>query len=209
MKPTMKQILKAILTMPYYRNYQAVSGAVHNISNHEDAVEVLLLTFGLKLVERKVSWAERDAWLINPSLCDMAEGTFVAQPCGKNSNPDFIVMLNGRVYFLECKSVGGSTKAPMYNSGIPKEKYIYIFCAERYNKTTIYFGKDVLPPDEYKIMMECIAEHRKVDEKYNPRFKNDFGINHYTRPMVKHVRGTDYFDNPHRKRIEQGVLDAV
>ena len=28
-----------LLTMPYFRNYAATSGNVHNISNHESAVE--------------------------------------------------------------------------------------------------------------------------------------------------------------------------
>jgi len=33
-----RKITSDLLSMPYYKNYAAASGAVHNISNHEDAV---------------------------------------------------------------------------------------------------------------------------------------------------------------------------
>ena len=205
----MRKILLDIRQMPYYRNHQAVSGAVHNISSHEDAVKDVLLCHGLKQVDRKISKKERDAWLADPDSCDLTEGTFLFQPCGQNDSPDFIVKLKDRAYFLECKSVKGSTKAPMYNSGVPKTGYIYVFTAERYNETTIYFGEDVCPPEDYATFQELIEEHRKLDRKYNPKFTNNFGIQHYTRPMVKHVGGTNYFENEYREQIEQRVLDAV
>ena len=205
----MREILQEIRKMPYYRNFQAVSGAVHNISSHEDAVKDVLLSHGLKQIDRKVSKRERDAWLADPHSCDLAEGTILFQPCGQNDSPDFIVKVNNMAYFLECKSVKGSTKAPMYNSGVPKTGYIYIFTAERYDETTIYFGQDVCPPEDYDNFQELIEEHRKIDEEYNKRFTNNFGIQHYTRPMVKHVGGTDYFVNEYREQIEQGVLSAV
>ena len=205
-----KKVMTDVLKMPYYKNYAAASGAVHNIAKHEDAVETVLLKYGFsKSKRKKVRLKERDEWLEEASSCDMKDNTYVLQPCGKQQSPDFIVKEHGKVFFLECKSVKGQTKAPMYNSGVPKGKYIYIFCAERYNQTTIYFGKDVLPPKDYDLMMKIIKLHREIDEKYNPEFTNDFGINHYTRPMIKHVGGTDYFDNSRRERVEQGVLDAI
>ena len=205
----MRQILEDILKMPYYRNYQAISGACHNISKHEDAVKDIFVSHGLSEVVRKVPRATRDDWLSDPTSCDMENGTFVFQPCGKNDSPDFIVKLNGRAYFIECKSVKGASKAPMYNSGIPKSGYIYVFTAERYNETTIYFGKDVCPPQDYDKFQKLIEDHRKLDEQLNKIFINNFGLGHYTRPMVKHVGGTDYFVNDYREDIERGVLSAV
>ena len=209
----MRKILQEIRMMPYYRNHQAVSGAVHNISSHEDAVKDVLLSHGLKEVDRKISQNERNAWLADPYSCDLAEGTFLFQPCGPNANPDFIIKLDGKAYFLECKSVKGTSKAPMFNSAFPggplKGEYIYIFTAEKYNQTTIFFGRDICPPEDYDNWQELVNEHRKLDERYNKRFTNNFGIQHYTRPMVKHVGGTDYFVNEYREQIEQGVLSAV
>jgi hypothetical protein len=205
----MRKILEKILKMPYYRNHQAVSGAVHNISKHEDAVRDVFVAHGLYEVEGKIKRAQRDNWLDNPDSCDMDEGTFIFQPCGQNDSPDFIVKLHGKAYFIECKSVKGSTKAPMYNSGVPKAGYIYVFTSERYNETTIYFGEDVCPAEDYENFQKLIQEHRRLDEEYNSKFTNRFGIRHYTRPMVTHIGGTDYFRNPHRRKIEKGVLSAV
>ena len=39
--------------MPYYKNYAAVSGAVHNISHHEDAVRDILISEGITQYETK------------------------------------------------------------------------------------------------------------------------------------------------------------
>lgn len=205
----MKKIMRDILNMPYYRNHQAISGAVHNISNHEDAVRDIFFAHRLSEVPRKVGKEQRNQWLANPASCDMDNGTFVCQPCGKNDSPDFIVKLNNKAYFIECKSVKGGSKAPMYNSGIPKQGYIYVFTAERYNKTTIYFGEDVCPQKDYIIFQKLISEHRKLDDKYNSKFNNNYGLRHYTRPMVTHVGGSDYFANPDRQKIENGVISAV
>lgn len=193
--------------MPYYKNYAAASGAVHNISKHEDAVEDILEKQNFNKLERKVTKRERDLWLEDNTASDLPDNCYIPQPCGTHNSPDFIVKEGGKLYFLECKSVSKKTKAPMYNSGIPKHSYIYVFSAERYNKTTIYFGHNVVPPEDYKLFQECIDQHREIDEKYNQLFTNLFGIQHYTRPMIKHVGGTDYFDNPYRENIEQGVLD--
>jgi hypothetical protein len=205
----MKEILKDCLKMGYYKNYAATSGAVHNISKHEDAVEDILQNHNLSKQERKVTVKERDSWMDDGATSDLPNNCYIAQPCGPNNSPDFIVKMDDELYFLECKSVSNKTKSPMYNSGIPKPSYIYIFSAERYNTTTIFRGSDVVPEEDQKLFQECIAEHRRIDDRYNERFTNDYGIQHYTRPMLKHVGGTDYFKHDHRKEIEQGVLDFV
>jgi hypothetical protein len=204
-----KKVLEDCLKMSYYKNYAATSGAVHNISKHEDAVEDIIQKYNFNKLERKVTKDERDLWMEDSTACDLPDNCYVTQPCGTHNSPDFIVKENGKLYFLECKSVSKKTKAPMYNGGIPKSSYIYIFSAERYDKTTIYFGHNVLPPEDYSLLQECIAKHREIDKKYNKLFTNLFGIRHYTRPMLTHIGGTDYFDNPYRKEIEQGVIDFV
>ena len=48
----MKEILEDILTMPYYKNYAAASGAVHNIAKHEDAVEDKFVKHGLSFFKK-------------------------------------------------------------------------------------------------------------------------------------------------------------
>ena len=44
--------------------------------------------------------------------------------------------LPGKTIDIECKSC--KKAHPVYNGGLPKPGVIYIFCSERYNKTTIF-----------------------------------------------------------------------
>ena len=51
--------------------------------------------------------------------------------------------------------------------------------------------------------------HPKVLEAANAAAARGANFAAVTRPMVKHVGGTDYFVNEYREQIEQGVLSAV
>jgi hypothetical protein len=204
------KFLEQVLQMPYYKNYAAASGKVHNIAKHEDATEDLLIQCGFtKHSKGGVSKQERDSWLEDPSLCTIPDGTYVSQPTGTHDSPDFIVKENGRAYFVECKSVSKQSKAPMYNSGIPKSEYIYIFSAEKYNETTVFYGSGVCPSSDYALIKELIEKHRELDEEYNKLMKSAYNIKHYTRPMIQHHSGVDYFTHPNRKLNEQKVIDNV
>ncbi len=205
----MRQVFEQILKMPYYKNYAAASGKVHNVANHEQAVEDILNLEGFQKVDRKVTKAARDEW-IQGATNDMENNTFVAQPCGTHNSPDFIIKHQDRLYFVECKSAAGSTSAPMYNSGIPNPGYIYVFSAQKYNGTTIYRGDDILPPAQYQRLKAHIENARRLDEELS--LNNSHGIGYYTRPMVTHAGGrrvTDYFTHPRRDELERRVLDSV
>ena len=217
----MFEVFKKILKTPYYRNYAAQSGAVHNVSKHEDAIEDCLLGCGFQedrpVGSRKNSGAisknTRDNWIENPSLCDMPLGSYMAQPCGTHNSPDFIVKdVDGNVYFLECKSVKGGT--PMYNSGIPKSEYVYILTSEKYNETTIFRGEDVLPSTSREMIEAHIAEARRRDKILEELLRSQgssHGIVYYTRPMIQHKggksMGNDYFVNDKRSVLENKVLE--
>ena len=92
----MEKIIKQILKMPYHQNYAARSGKVHNVANHEEAVEDILNQHNLSQVERKVKKSERDAWL-SGEVDDVADETYISQPCGTHDSPDFIVKTGVRV----------------------------------------------------------------------------------------------------------------
>lgn len=205
-----------IKNMPYYRNHQAVSGKVHNLASHEDAVEKALCKHGFKEHGAKLisSRQTRDRWLAgdyDEQFYNMPKNTFISQPCGKNNSPDFIVKDNrGIPFFLECKSAQGGT--PMYNSGIPKSKYIYILTSNKHNSTTIYLGQDCISTEEQRLLKELIEEHRRIDEEFNKRFNNEHGLSHYTRPMLTHKGSglkTDYFKNKKRIDNEENVLKFI
>jgi hypothetical protein len=213
-RSTMRKILEDILKMPYFKNYAACSGKVHNVAKHEDAVEDIFLSHGLNHLQKGgIKQQQRDAWLKGADHSDVPNDTFMSQPCGTHNSPDFIVKTNNKLFFLECKSASKGTTAPMYNSGIPKEEYIYVFCAEKYNKTTIFMGRDVLPSKEEQLIQRHIAEARKRDEILNALLENNHhGISYYTRPMICHKGGhgkTNYFTHNKRQPLERSVLEGV
>lgn len=202
--------LQQIIQMPYYKNHAAASGKVHNIAKHEDAVEDILISNGFKKHSKGgVSVKNREAWMEDHTKCEIPDNSYITQPCGTHNSPDFIVKAGGRIYFLECKSVSKQSKTPMYNSGIPKSEYIYIFSAEKYNETTIFYGSDVCPSSDYALIKELIDKHRELDEKYNKLLKSSYNIKHYTRPMIQHHGGVDYFTHPNRKLNEQRIINNV
>ena len=201
----MRAIIEDILTLPYYKNYAAASGAVHNVAKHEDAVEGVLIKHGLPKITRD----EYEAGAVG----------FVDQPNGTHNAPDFWVReAPGQHHDLECKSVKGkSNAAPMFNSGIPKPDMIYVFCCERYDETTVFFGRDIMDTHIKSMMEEHIAKRREEDAAFNLMLRENRAVTEapiewYTRPMMVHKggddAGADYFKNTHRHTREQNVLNS-
>lgn len=227
------KIMKECLDMPYYRNYQAVSGKAHNSANHEKAVERVLIENNYKESNvlkkydtKKKKWicdkgkVNRDLWLkgeMTKEYYELESNSYISQPCGQNDSPDFIIKdENGELFFLECKSAKGGT--PMYNSGVPKSKYIYIFASGKHDDTTVYMGEDCLPPEVAQKIEEHISEARKRDEVINEilarhEVVNDYNISYYTRPMLQHTggikKGNDYFINENRVINEANVFAFI
>lgn len=208
----MTSILRSILEMPYYKNYAATSGKVHNTAKHEDAIESVIMNYGLKKASRKVPQKLRDEWVSDPysEREDMEEGTYISQPCGSHQSPDFFVKIDGRKFALECKS--SKTPSPMYNSGIPKSGYIYVFTSKKYNKTTCFLGQHILSKEEKKLIDEHVEEARERDLELRSKLENSHGIHYYTRPMIIHggdKEMTDYFLNENKEILEKRVLEWV
>jgi hypothetical protein len=202
--------------MEYYKNYASASGAVHNISCHEDAVEDLLLLHGLsdQYRDRRITVKQREAWLKDPYSCDLPDNTYIAQPCGTHNSPDFIIKLNGRAYFIECKS--SKQAYPTYNSGLPKDSYIYIFCSKKYDATTVYFGKDIVSRQQRAAIDQHLPRLDALVAELNSLLADcdihERGLALYPRAMWNQKGGgcyTDYFSHPSRVECEQGVLSAV
>ena len=203
--------LKQIQKMPYYQNYAAASGAVHNVAKHEDAVEDIFVQNNFQKVERSIPKEQRNEWLKDNSLCDLEDGTFVSQPCGTHESPDFILKSSGKVFFIECKSAK-TRRYPTYNSGVPKKEYLYVFSNKKLNETCIFMGGDVLDEEHVDMINEHIAEARRRDEVFNRKMNSSHGVSYYTRPMIIHKGGNsvyDYFANPLRESIEENILENI
>lgn len=186
-------------------------------SEHENNIKNILNSHGFRSSDIKMTKKEKELALENcgeSSFIDNFE--YVYQPCGKNNSPDFIVKQNDKLFFLECKTIDDGDK-PVYNGGLPHEKYIYIFSSGKYNETTIFYGYHVVTKkmrdvyEKYLFMIKSI-EKDFVNELENLGQDNPVGISYYVRSMYSHKgkQGkTNYFKNAERKRFEREVLDSV
>lgn len=220
MTETLITLSKAIFTdlnnMPYFRNYAAASGSVHNTSTHEKAVEHVLIKHGFKSWKpsgrEKITKDIYKSWIDTPSLASkMPSMTYVPQPCGTHDNPDFIIKFAENIVLgIECKSSDGTS--PLYNSGGIKGNYIYVFCSESVNRTTIYVGGDVMTREQQKLINELIEKQRAIEQEYNKKLQecdvNKRGVSYYTRPMIGQAGGgsfTNYFTHEKKDQCEKNV----
>jgi hypothetical protein len=142
---------------------------------------------------------------------NLKNGEFIFQPCGTQNSPDFIFRCDDENYYVECKSSKGY--APTYNSGLPKPEYIYVFCSDKYNETTIFRGCDVLNETKRKEYKSLIEELNKVVDNHRGHegWNDNRGFDFYMRPMHTQMggkkSGCDYFIHAERTMCESRVLE--
>lgn len=210
--------IKDILSLPYFKNECAVSGLVHNVARHEDALSNVFKKHGFLQSQMPDGIKREDAleWSSKPFLAHrIPNGTFIEQPFGTHNSPDFIVKVSNKlVLFIEAKSSTGTY--PLYNSGGVKENFLYVFCSQKTNQTTIYRGESVISIEQQRLIDEHIRDARKRDEELNQKLKeldiNHRGICYYTRPMINQSGGksyTDYFSHAQRKKAENDAIEWI
>lgn len=232
-------VIQDLFNMPYYKNYAACSGKVHNLANHESAIEDNLISHGYKRAQGEVgkrikkvvsegsdltkskdglnrSNVEeiRDAWISGDlEGCDLQDGEYICQPCGTHNSPDFLVRCDGKVFAIEAKS--SKAYSPTYNSGFPKDKYIYVFSNEKLDRTVVYMGSDVNGGQGASLLKEqMLSEIQAVVKKYNSQLKElmSTGLDYYVRDMWNHKGGkeiTNYFNEPRRTQWFQSVKEFI
>ena len=212
-RPSMKAVVNSFIKMPYFKNHAAASGAPHNFACHEEAIEDVLCSNGFTKVAFDIySKQIMKGWIEDVSDCPMEVGAFISQPCGIHDSPDFIVRVStDEVIGLEAKSSRGT--CPLYNSGGIKPNYLYVFCSEIMNQTTIYWGRDIITVEQQVIIDELIKQQRDLEKIANERLREidikHRGISYYTRPMIGQSGGreyTSYFNHANRQLCEENVL---
>jgi hypothetical protein len=215
---TVRRINEKFLAMPYYKNYAAASGLVHNIANHEDAVRDILISENLKKVVLKAGKSAILSWIEHPEQSTiMPTNSFIEQPSGPNGNPDFIIKFcDGTILALECKTTKTRNSPPVYNSGGVSANYYYVFSNEERNETITYMGYCIRTDEQQLEIDQYIAEARVRDELFNERLRaldvNKRGISWYTRPMIHQQGGekySNYFTHENKDRDAHSVIDYV
>jgi hypothetical protein len=155
---------------------------------------------------------------------NMPLGSFIAQPCGSNSFPDFLVRdFDGRFILIEAKSGkkqegkeqkdDATTGAPMWNDNLPKHGAIYVYSNEKNNKTTVAMGEDLIDKEVIEIRKEMDREKELLVEKFKARIraadKKRRGWDPSYRPQNFQSGGmefTDWFYHEDCAKCEQNVL---
>ena len=207
MKPNLHAFFKDAMKMEF-----AAGGYQH--SDHENETENILQKNGFKKSSlKKITKKQRDKALAGGDIPLLREGEYIAQPTNKNDSPDLIVRYKGKLYFLECKSSKGLH--PTYNGGRPKERYIYIFTSRNVNKTTIYYGRDVLNNEVRDLYDEFLLKNKENYKVFKSKLAlvdNSRGFDYYERHMYTQSGGaefTDYFTHKDRKLCETNVLNSI
>ena len=153
--------------MPYFVNEPDRSGKT--INGHEDAISIRFEEQGFKRLDNSYfpKLTKKQIEENNITIDGMPLGSFIEQPAGSQSFPDFLVRdFDDRFFLIEAKSNKNRT-CPMWNDNVPKQNAIYILSSGQLNKTTVFLGKDVITEDTYTLMEQQAKEIAKIVKKYN------------------------------------------
>jgi len=242
--------LAQIIKMPYFRNEASRSAKTKH--GHEDAIAKVLEDNGFTSNVEKLPKFKKEflnEWeKINFQPVDFLEektdkeyklksmkwqtkrfkhmkpGTYIQQPCGTHSFPDFLIRdFDGRFIVLEAKSGKkqdgkaqndeATTGAPMWNDNLPKHGAIYVYSNEKNNKTTVALGQDVIDKEVIKLRDDYDAEQKLLDQKYKKLVdeadKKNRGWRTKVRPQNFQGGGmekSDWFKHADRQPCEDNVL---
>lgn len=238
MSTQLQTAFKNILAMPHFANQHSAGTKRHD--SHEEALaevfttagftEDVHLTIGKNSKGRKIKVLKytklKKAALLKAIELDgndrqtaiaklvpgMAKGTFIRQPAGSQSFPDFLVCdFSGKFVVIEAKS--GSGGGPVWNDSLPRAGSVYVMSSGKYNKSTVWLGEDWLSASEAAIFEKLYADIDAIVSKANVELKNlnsfKRGWQFYSRK--KHQQGgkvefTDPFRHPDRNANEEHVL---
>lgn len=227
-----------ILKMPYFENERARSGKT--INGHEDAIAIRFEEAGLTKLQNEdyprlkknviKDWAKtkfdsdfiknisNTKWKTKTNITfnDMPLGSFIEQPAGSQSFPDFLVRdFNGRFIAVEAKS-GRNGVHPMWNDNLPHPGAIYILSSGKLNETTLFNGSDVIS-DEMVSLREQLTEKLKEVMEWGrtqsidlDEFNRGWDLKFRTQNFQGRGKDkTNYFTHPDRKKCEENVLEFV
>jgi hypothetical protein len=223
-------IMDAMLKMPYHKNDTVNS--TNGFASHEDAISTKFNEFGYKQwdVWDKFTPADKtkfridncmSEWTTNHNLSvSMPECSYIRQPFGTQSAPDFILKLpNKSVLAVEAKSTTNKSCSPMWNSCIPKHDTLYVFSSQSKNETTMFMGGSVISSEYIESINEHIKKCKIRDDKFNNTEMMNIkdgdstrGFAFYTRVMIIQQGGhenVNYFDHVDRERSEQYAINWV
>jgi hypothetical protein len=211
----LSKLLRQISQVQYYSNPQKTP-------YHEEALTKLFINNGFKQFPNSyITFSKKEFWKnhLNPNWDkhnNIPNNVFISQPFGTQAPPDFIFKYKNILIPFEAKS-SKDTK-PAYNGTLPHRYCIYAFTSKKYNKHTIFLGKDVVTQKkrEYLENLSCKIELliKEAEEKYlkeNPTEEKQRGFYLYHRAKYEqkctHIScSNNYFTHPDKDKCEKNVI---
>ena len=180
-------VLNEILNLPHFSNAKG---------EHETKIQDLLISGGFSsstIEEQGLRKKDIRKCLVDNNI---QPNVFIAQPCGSQSFPDFIVSdENGVVRYIECKS--SKDDKIVWNSGRPKSDAIYIVSSGKHNKQTLVLGSDLWDDTEYQLVLEAFEKMKEIQKKYYALLKN---MGSKLRPYCREMFNDGYKIYGHKDR---------
>jgi len=173
----LRNILKDILSYGY-SDIPSKSGRPAWLS-FEDDFESKLFAEGFRKITLKESGLTTKDIDNRKTEIGHSDNFYIRNPKGGSKHPDFLVVENGKIFYIECKTAVKSRK-PTWGSHFPRGQEIWIFCCGKrgktfqINRTTIFLGEELIPPEDAKELSALQDKwlerdrknHRMVLEKY-------------------------------------------
>jgi len=133
---------------------------------------------------------------------------FIYQPFSDNCSPDFLISYKYYIIELECKS---NKSDQIKWSKLPDPTAIYHFTCEKYNKSTLFLGSDILSKkarkcaDKYEEKLKIYSEEIKADCRNNNIL--DFYLR--SRPDWNQYIDITFINNKKRENRENSVKELI
>jgi hypothetical protein len=154
-------------------------------------------------------------------VCKLKNGTFIAEPFGSQSFPDFLVACNDTIIPVELKVTKNGT--PMWNNSLPRQHSIYIFLANnvknKQSELVMFMGRDVISSElssklktvgkSIQKMIELpVMTIDRILDKFNRGWGLYIRVNFTQRNYTDNVQ-VDYTKHPDRFRNELAVINYL
>lgn len=148
------------------------------------------------------------------------ENSFIYQPYGSQSYPDFLIISNNKVQPIEVKS--SKCNIPMWNNSLPKRNCIIIFGNYHFKDITFFFGDDICNQKIVKAKNDFADSIRKYINDYIKEHKsdlieldkfNEYGFDFYFRTNFNQSKKNNkqaclnFFKNSKREILENRVIE--
>ncbi|WP_106078867.1 hypothetical protein [Mesoplasma coleopterae] len=130
---------------------------------------------------------------------------FVYQPFNSQSSPDFLFYNFGKFFPLEAKFTSKKIKSPVWNSGLPKTHFNYIFGSKGKKDLTFFTGKDFIDKKQYDQVIKLVNKKRKELEKEGKKINSEFSL--YLRPMYN--QKTNFWKYKLRETNEKKLIQLI